>query len=142
MQADVASNGPVDGDRLIDWVGAYNVFYLCPGLYGEYVITRDHSPAVRSFLEQLAQGDGAVNTTQEGTSGFREVAMVFPNQAKYNSHPVHPDNPGHFTGVCTDIKPVKEHHNKPGKPEKTVKAEAWLDENGPGFTLFLPSINR
>jgi hypothetical protein len=100
MQADIAGNGPVPGDRLIDWVGAYNVYYLCPGAYGEYVITRAHSPSIRIFLESLAEGDGAIGTNQGGTSGFWEVAMVFPNQAKYNSHPVHPDNPGHFTGQC------------------------------------------
>jgi hypothetical protein len=97
MQANVADNGPVVGDRLIDWVGAYNVFYLCPGLYGEYVNTRSHSPGMIEFLQDLAAGDGAVDTRAEGASGFNEVAIVFPNQAGQNSHPIHPDNPGHFT---------------------------------------------
>lgn len=99
MQADVGDNGPVAGDRLIDWVGAYNVYYLCPALYGEFVITRSHSPSVIEFLQQLAEGDGALQPADNGSSGFNEVAMVFPREARYNSQPVHPDNPGHFTCV-------------------------------------------
>jgi Ca2+-binding RTX toxin-like protein len=97
MQADVADTGPVPGDRLIDWVGAYNVYYLCPGLYGEYVITRDHSPHIVSFLQSLAAGDGAANTASGGSSGFNEIAIVFSKDIQQNSHPPHPDNPGHFT---------------------------------------------
>jgi Ca2+-binding RTX toxin-like protein len=97
MQADVADTGPVPGDRLIDWVGAYNVYYLCPGLYGEYVITRDHSPHIVRFLQDLASGDGAVDSTTSGSSGFNEIAIVFSGDIRWNSHPPHPDNPGHFT---------------------------------------------
>jgi hypothetical protein len=97
MQADVADNGPVPGDRLIDWVGAYNVYYLCPGLYGEFVITRGHSPSVVQFLQELAMGDGALDTGTEGSSGFEEIAIVFASEARFNSHLPHPDNPGHFT---------------------------------------------
>ncbi len=37
MQANVADNGPIAGDRLFDWVGAYNIYYLCPATYGAYV---------------------------------------------------------------------------------------------------------
>jgi Ca2+-binding RTX toxin-like protein len=99
MQANVADTGPVPGDRLIDWVGAYNVYYLCPGLYGEWVITRGHSPHIIQFLQQLAEGDGAFSPATAGSSGFRELALVFPNDARFNSNPPHPDNPGHFT--CT-----------------------------------------
>jgi len=97
LQANVADTGPVPGDRLLDWVGAYNVYYLCPALYGDWVITRGHSPSLIRFLQDLAQGDGALDTLTDGTSGFHEVGIVFPNQAGQNSHPPHPDNPGHFT---------------------------------------------
>ena len=96
MQANVADMGPVPGDRLIDWVGAYNVYYLCPALYGDWVITRDLSPDMVRFLQKLAQGDGALNTSVNGTSGFRETAIVFQQEARFNSNPPHPDNPGHF----------------------------------------------
>jgi hypothetical protein len=50
-----------------------------------------------AYLQALAQADGALDTLTNGTSGFRELAMVFPNQSGQNSHPPHPDNPGHFT---------------------------------------------
>ena len=96
LQANVADMGPVPGDRLMDWVGAYNVYYLCPPLYGDWVITRQHSPSMVKFLQDLAKGDGALETSVNGTSGFREVGIVFPNEARFNSHPPHPDNPGHF----------------------------------------------
>jgi Ca2+-binding RTX toxin-like protein len=97
LQANIADEGPVPGDRLMDWVGAYNVYYLCPGLYGEYVNTRSHSPQIIEFLQMLSQADGAVDTATPGSSGFVELAMVFPNEAGQNSHPPHPDTPGHFT---------------------------------------------
>jgi hypothetical protein len=97
MQADVASPGPVPGDRLIDWVGAYNVYYVCPGAYGERVITRSPSPSVRAFLEDLAWGDGAFDPAIPGTSGYDEVGLVYIPDIRHNAHPPHPDNPGHFT---------------------------------------------
>jgi hypothetical protein len=97
MQADTADEGPVSGDRLLDWVGAYNAYYLCPGVYGEYVVTRDLSPGLQSFLQQLGLSDGAVTPTTSGASGFDEVAIVYTSDVGANSHPVHPDNPGHFT---------------------------------------------
>lgn len=107
MQANVADEGPVPGDRLIDWVGAYNVYYLCPGLYGEFVVTRALSPGLIRFLQRLAEGDGAVDTVARNRSGYDEVAMVFARDAGDNSHPVHSDNPGHFTcGEADTITPT------------------------------------
>ncbi|TEU16732.1 MAG: PKD domain-containing protein, partial [Anaerolineales bacterium] len=86
-----------DADRLIDWTGGYNVFYVCTGAYGEGTITRIGSPGLRNFLQNLAQADGALSTATEDTSGFRELAYVFPKDRRHNSHPPHPDHPGHFT---------------------------------------------
>jgi len=97
MQANIADEGPVAGDRLIDWVGAYNVYYLCPGVYGEFVSTRDHSPHLIKFLQELAEGDGALDPANEASSGFVEVAIVFPKEGGQNAHPPHTDNVGHFT---------------------------------------------
>ncbi|HEX6290153.1 MAG TPA: calcium-binding protein [Herpetosiphonaceae bacterium] len=97
LQANVGDTGPVPGDRLMDWVGAYNVYYVCPGAYGEWMITRSLSPGMIRFLQELAEGDGADNTANRTSSGFRELAMVFSNETKDNANPVHPDNPGHFT---------------------------------------------
>jgi Ca2+-binding RTX toxin-like protein len=97
MQANVADEGPTIGDRLLDWVGAYNAYYLCPGLYGEYVNTRDLSPAIQAFLQQLSAADGARTPATTGTSGFNELGLVYTKDIKYNQRPVHYDNPGHFT---------------------------------------------
>ncbi|HKY16332.1 MAG TPA: hypothetical protein VJM33_15505, partial [Microthrixaceae bacterium] len=98
LQANIAENGPIEGDRLIDAVGAYNVYYLCPATYGDYVSTRDISPSLNGYIQNQAEGDGGYQVKTTGTNGFRELAIVFPSDAKNNSKPVHPDTPGHF--VC------------------------------------------
>ncbi len=45
----------------------------------------------------MAQGDGASDTANSASSGFRETAIVFSNEAKFNTKPIHPDTPAHFT---------------------------------------------
>jgi Ca2+-binding RTX toxin-like protein len=97
LQADVAAPGPRDTDRLVDWAGGYNVFYVCPGAYGEGTITRQGSPHLRSWMQQVIDADGAFYSATADTSGFREFAYVFPSERRQNSHPPHPDHPGHFT---------------------------------------------
>ena len=104
MQADQAANGPDPGDRMADWAGGFNVFYVCPAGYGDYTITRSGAPHVRDFLQQYAQASGAYDTATDGTSGFRDVAYVFTNQRGDNSSPPHPDHPGHFE--CVDLSDV------------------------------------
>jgi Ca2+-binding RTX toxin-like protein len=110
MQANVGDAGPVLGDRLMDWAGSYNAYYLCPAVFGERVITRDMSPSIIVFWEQMARGDGAQPTTiGEGKSittdsGFNELAMVYKPDVKKNQKPVHPDTPGHFT--CDGPLPI------------------------------------
>ena len=49
-------------------------------------------------VPDLAAGGGAVDTMTDGSSGFREVAIVFPPQGGQNSHPILPDDPSHF--IC------------------------------------------
>ncbi len=100
LQADQAVNGPDPGDRLADWAGGFNVFYLCPAGYGDHTITRMGSPHSRNFLQDLATASGAIDAATDGSSGFRDLGYVFPNQRGQNSHPPHPDHPGHFT--CAD----------------------------------------
>ena len=97
MQADNGGPGPQEGDRLIDWSGGYNAYYVCPAAYGEFYITRDLSPNMIAFLQKLAQGDGALSPATVGTSGFNELAMVYPQDVAQNSHLPHPDHPAHFT---------------------------------------------
>ena len=96
MQANVASNGPVTGDRLFDWVGAYNIYYLCPATYGAYVSIRDQSPAVIKYFEDQARTDGAFEVTNLNSSGYRELAMVYKPDVKKNANPIYPGQPGHF----------------------------------------------
>ena len=103
MQANEGDNGPVIGDRLMDWGGSYNGYYLCPATFGDWVTTRAIAPGLIGFLQSLSWGDGAgtgptaTQATTAGTSAFRETAIVFSNEVKDNTNPIHPDTPGHFT---------------------------------------------
>jgi hypothetical protein len=101
MQANVGDNGPRIGDRLIDWVGVYNLYILCPGTYGEYVSTREFSPTMSTFLHKLAEGDGTYKPGPSGSdpSGFNDIAFVFKPDLKKNNSPPYVDTPAHFT--CT-----------------------------------------
>jgi len=87
---------------MIDWAGGFNAFYRCDAAYGDWVITRQHSPSLVAFLQTLAQAYGAVNTATPGTSGFRETGIVFSKEIKDNANPPNPDNPAHF--VCGPAK--------------------------------------
>ena len=96
MQLDISGPGPVPGDRALDWNGGFNAYYRCDASYGDWGITRQHSPSMQAFLQNLARGMGAVQTSTVGTSGYDETAMVFPGD-QGNANPVNPDNPAHFT---------------------------------------------
>ncbi len=97
LQANEGDNGPAIGDRLLDWSGSFNGYYLCPSTYGDWVSTRAIAPGLIEFLQGVAQGDGATTTATAGTSGFRETAIVFAQEAKFNTKPIHADTPAHFT---------------------------------------------
>jgi Ca2+-binding RTX toxin-like protein len=97
MQANEGDNGPKPGDRLLDWTGVYNGYYLCPSTYGDWVSTRAISPGMVAFLQAMSQGFGADATATAGSSGFRETAVVFPSENGKNANPTHPDTPAHFT---------------------------------------------
>jgi hypothetical protein len=96
MQADVGGPGPQPGDRLIDWTGAYNIYFTCPGAYGEGVATRLLSPDMILYLQEQALGDGAFEPTTANSSGFDELAMIFTGDVRHNSGRAYPDTPGHF----------------------------------------------
>ena len=100
-QASFGRPGPRPGDRLIDAVGNTNIFYTCPGAYGEGVINRDElMPDMRLFLQELAAGDGAVDTLDPASSGGRELSILFPGDESGN--PPYPGSPGHFTCPPSD----------------------------------------
>jgi hypothetical protein len=105
LQADVAQNGPNDGDRLMDWNGAYNLYTHCNAAYGGFNDVRQHSPAMQGFLQQWAYGVGAgqgpADVTTPGTSAFNELALVYNKDNKHASGKAFPSTPGHFdAGAC------------------------------------------
>jgi hypothetical protein len=106
LQGDVTANGPNPGDRLIDWNGAYNLFTHCNAAYGGFNDVRGHSPAMQSWLEQLAWASSAgrpgTDVTTSGTSAFRELAMVHPGENEHGAGSAFPGTPGHFDETaCT-----------------------------------------
>jgi Ca2+-binding RTX toxin-like protein len=104
-QASFGRPGPRPGDRLIDAVGNTNIFYTCPGAYGEGVINRDElMPDMRLFLQELAAGDGAVETLDPNSSGGRELSILYPGDESGN--PPYPGSPGHFTCPPSDPSPT------------------------------------
>ena len=100
MQANIADNGPNEGDRLLDWTGAYNLYTHCPSAYGGYNDVRLFSPSLQSFLQQLAYALGAGNSLADvqtkGSSGYNELALVAKTDVKSNSGSAYPGTPGHF----------------------------------------------
>ncbi|KAB1907212.1 calcium-binding protein [Micromonospora sp. AMSO31t] len=108
LQGDVTQNGPNNGDRLLDWNGAYNLFTHCNSAYGGFNDVRQHSPAMQNFLGQVAwatgAGRGASDVTTAGTSAFLELALTYPRDNRdHGAGPAFPGTPGHFdTPSCTD----------------------------------------
>jgi hypothetical protein len=105
MQGDVAANGPNPGDRLIDWVGVYNLYTHCNAAYGGFNDVRQISPDMQTFLQQVAWGTGAgrsaSDVTTAGTSAFRELAMVYTGDIQaHGSGAAYPATPGHFEEVA------------------------------------------
>jgi Ca2+-binding RTX toxin-like protein len=105
LQADVADNGPNDGDRLLDWNGAYNLYTHCNSAYGGYNDVRQHSPSWQSFLQQWAFSLGAGQVASDpangsggiGTSAFDELALVYPGGDNgHGSGAAYTGTPGHF----------------------------------------------
>ena len=97
LQVNVAANGPVEGDRFLDWAGVYNITYLCPATYGAYVTVRGQPPQLLQWVFDLADASGADDSSTLGTSGSNEVAMVDKKDVKDNTNPIYPGTPGHFT---------------------------------------------
>ncbi len=106
LQANVADNGPNPGDRLMDWNGAYNLYTHCNAAYGGYNDIRAHSPTMQNFLQQFAYATGAGASLEEvrtpGTSAYRELALVYPEDGKLNSGKAYPTTPGHFETISCE----------------------------------------
>ena len=101
LQGDVADNGPNEGDRLLDWNGAYNLYTHCNAAYGGFNDVRQHSPTWQNFLQRwvYAQGSGQAQSDAmtAGTSAFVELALVYPGvDNSHGSGSAYPSTPGHF----------------------------------------------
>ena len=112
LQGDVADNGPNEGDRLLDWNGAYNLYTHCNSAYGGYNDVRQHSPSWQDFLQKWAYSEGAgqqlsdttTGTPAPGTSAYDELALVYPGSDNdHGSGSAYPSTPGHFENpnACT-----------------------------------------
>jgi hypothetical protein len=101
LQGDQADNGPNEGDRLLDWNGAYNLYTHCNSAYGGYNDVRQHSPAWQDFLQRWVWAQGAGQNQSDaataGTSAFVELALVYPgSDGAHGSGSAYPSTPGHF----------------------------------------------
>ena len=88
--ADVADNSHHQGT---DW------------MYGGFNDVRQISPAMQSFLQQVAWGTSAgrssTDVTTAGTAAFRELAMVYTEDiSAHGSGAAYPTTPGHFEEVA------------------------------------------
>lgn len=57
MQGDQADDGPNEGDRLLYWNGAYNLYTHCNAAYGGFNDVRQHS---RTFCSAWRTGSARV----------------------------------------------------------------------------------
>jgi Ca2+-binding RTX toxin-like protein len=101
LQGDQADNGPNEGDRLLDWNGAYNLYTHCNSAYGGFNDVRQHSPTWQDFLQRWVWAQGAgqnqSDATTAGTSAFVELALVYPGvDNAHGSGSAYPSTPGHF----------------------------------------------
>lgn len=99
LQSDLAANGPNDGDKLLDWAGAFNLYTACNDAYGGWNDVRKIDPANLAALEKLAWSLGAgtslTNVQDESSSGGREAAIVYTKDQKANSGKAFSTTPGH-----------------------------------------------
>ncbi|HEX5993722.1 MAG TPA: hypothetical protein VFY84_01135, partial [Jiangellales bacterium] len=112
LQGDVSANGPNDGDKLLDWNGAYNLYTHCNAAYGGWNDVRKIDPNNIAGVERLAYSTGATDdfdgkpvladVTTPGTSAYREAAIVYAKDVQLNSGSAFPETPGHFQDfICT-----------------------------------------
>ena len=101
MQGDVADNGPNEGDRLLDWNGAYNLYTHCNAAYGGYNDVRQHSPGMEEFLKTwtftLGAGQVDSDVSDPTTSAYDELAFVYHTDSRdHGAGKAFPSTPGHF----------------------------------------------
>ncbi|MBW3620626.1 MAG: hypothetical protein KY461_10305, partial [Actinobacteria bacterium] len=101
LQGDIGQNGPEEfGDRLIDWVGNFNMYTRCNASYGDDGDIRQRSPAIEEWLETLGfvTGVGAslADVRDPSSSAYRQLAVVYKTDTRDNNGQAFPSTPGHF----------------------------------------------
>ncbi len=98
LQADFQQNGPGIADRLVDWAGQYNTYFICHG-GGAGTVIRSPDPSTILYLQNVAEARGAFQVKTPATSsGFNEAAIVFTGDIKNNNNPANPEGRG--MGIC------------------------------------------
>jgi hypothetical protein len=62
--------------------------------------------SMASFIQALAQADGALNPATKNSSGFNEASVVFTTDVKYNSSPPATDRPARGAATPTPNRPA------------------------------------
>ncbi|MGH7763837.1 MAG: hypothetical protein ACREOM_05405, partial [Candidatus Dormibacteraceae bacterium] len=102
------------GDRLIDWVGNHNSYYVPFSPFGMPTVSRTLQPALHVFLYNLSQSDGADQTLGPRYGGdparngepFGELGLVLQHDAAWHSQVGPPFNemPENLGGTAIDIQ--------------------------------------
>jgi hypothetical protein len=102
------------GDRLIDWTGNHNSYFVPFGPFGMPTVSRTLMPALPRFLYALSQSDGADLTLGQRYGGdparngepFGELSLVLQHDAAWhNTHgPPFNEMPENLGGTSIDIK--------------------------------------
>ena len=102
------------GDRLIDWVGNHNSYYVPFSPFGMPTVSRTLQPQLHVFLYQLSQSDGADQTLGPRYGGdparngepFGELGLVLQHDAAWHSQVGPPFNemPENLGGTGIDIQ--------------------------------------
>ena len=101
------------GDRLIDWVGPRNSYYVPFAPYGAPTITRALLPGLATFLYALSKSDGADQVLglkyggEKARNGepFGELGLVLPQDKAWQAQSGPPFNPmpENEAGVAIDV---------------------------------------
>jgi hypothetical protein len=101
------------GDRLIDWTGNHNSYFVPFGPFGMPTVSRTLMPALPRFLYALSQSDGADLTLGSRYGGdparngepFGELGLVLQHDAAWhNTHgPPFNEMPENLGGTAIDI---------------------------------------
>jgi hypothetical protein len=130
------------GDRLIDWVGNHNSYYVPFSAFGMPTISRTLQPALPDFLYALSASDGAdptlqlryapFDTTYSGIASrngepFGELGLTLQHDAGWHQQAGPPFNPmpENIGGVGVDV-------------QKTANIRAIASPNTPGLVMNTP----